>query len=104
MSLNSGLTVPGNTNWQADGKKGIYVDVDTSGAGYAHAPLYFTSIGGKSNHWAVSGSNAVYNATSDGFRIYLRWVDGSDLTPEFANQREWHIKWHGATDYMIHED
>jgi hypothetical protein len=73
MSLQSGSTVPGTTPRKQYGKSGIYVDVDTSGAGFRVTPPYFTSLGGNSNHWSTSGSNAVYNATPNGFRIYLRW-------------------------------
>lgn len=103
MSIDAGTTIPGKTNWIAYGKNGIYVDIDTSGAGFHGTPLYFPSIGGTGNQWATSGSNAVYNSSPTGFRVYIRWLDGAPLTPEFANQREWHIQWHAVSGHMIHE-
>ena len=104
MALNAGSTVPGKTNWSAYGKQGIYVDIDTSGAGFPGTPLYFASIAGDSNHWATVGASAIYNATATGFRVYIRWVDGGELDPEYANKRKWHIHWHGVSNHFIHEE
>jgi hypothetical protein len=42
----SGRTTPGATNWQAERSTTIYVDVDTSAAGFTTTPVYVTSIGG----------------------------------------------------------
>ncbi len=60
-----------------------------------------TSIGGTSSHWATVGATSVYPIpsstvpTATGFRIYIRWVDNSPLTPAQANGFGWHINWIG---------
>lgn len=96
----SGKTQPGATKWQRDTSSvgdGIYVDVDTSAAGFAQTPIYVTSIGGDSYHWGVTGASAVYKPTPTGFRVEIRWDKGfrddTSLTPELANGYKWHINW-----------
>jgi hypothetical protein len=98
LKIGSGSTPTGNTAWQpyAGGSaNGVYVDVNTSAAGFTAVPLYLTSIGGNSSHWATTGATAIYSATATGFRIYIRWADGSPLTPAQANSFLWHINWMG---------
>ncbi len=91
----SGSTVPGATNWEQDGlnKDIIYVDVNTGTAGFSSTPAYIVSLGGTSSHGETIGGGAVYNASSTGFRIYLRWAKGGILEPETANSKGWHIVW-----------
>jgi len=92
-----GRTTPGSTAWQPydGGTTGIFVDVDTSSAGFSAAPLYFTSIGGDSSHWATTGATSIYLPTATGFRVYVRWADGRPITPAEANGYQWHINWSG---------
>lgn len=93
----SGSTTPGATNWQVYNQGGIYVDVDTSAAGFTSTPVYVTSIGGNTGHWRITGGSSVYQATATGFRVYIRWDQISEteeaLTPEMANGNKWHINW-----------
>jgi len=91
----AGSTTAGDTSWVQLGGNSLYLDVDTSSAGFTETPLYFTSLGGKSSHWIAIGSNSVYKATPTGFRIYIYSGDGRPLTPEYANENEWYIKWSG---------
>jgi hypothetical protein len=97
LRIGSGRTNPGSTAWQPynAGTTGIFVDVNTSAAGFTGAPLYFTSIGGNSSHWATTGATSVYLPTATGFRIYVRWDDGGPITPAQANGFQWHINWFG---------
>ena len=91
----SGRTQPGATNWQKSNDY-VYVDVDTSAAGFAQTPVYVTSIGGDSQHYATTGASSVYSATATGFRIFIRWDKGykdTAITPEEANGYKWHINW-----------
>ncbi|MGD9212572.1 MAG: hypothetical protein PVI90_17445 [Desulfobacteraceae bacterium] len=93
----SGRTEPGTTSWVQYGDGvGIYVDVDTSAGRFTGIPVYTTSLGGNSSHWSTSGGTSVYDATATGFRIYVKRVDGNPITPEYANQRKWHINWTGV--------
>lgn len=97
----SGSTSPTQTAWKAYDNTGIEVWVDTSTAGFKSTPLYFVSIGGKAGHWAVTGSNAVYNANKNGFRVYLRWPHGGLLTPDYAKDQNWHINWFGIESKVV---
>ena len=91
----SGSTPSGTTNWQVYAANGIYLDVDTSAGGFRTTPVYVTSIGGNSSHWSTTGATSIYFATATGFRVYVRWVDYSPLTPAQANSLGWYINWIG---------
>jgi len=94
--LGAGRTAAGSTNWQPySGTAGIFVDVDTTAAGFTATPVYLTALHGNSNHWTTTGGTSVYTPTQTGFRIYVRWADGSPLTPAQANGNGWHIQWLG---------
>ena len=99
----SGSTSPTATAWKAYENNGIEVWVDTSAAKFRSTPLYFVSIGGLAGHWAVTGSNAVYNANKNGFRVYLRWPHGGLLTPDYARLKHWHINWFGIESKVVSE-
>ena len=93
----SGRTQPGATNWQK-GDDFIFVDLDTSAAGFAQTPIYITSIAGSNDHYGTTGASSVYRATATGFRVYIRWEKDYKtevLTPELANSKQWHINWIG---------
>ena len=93
----SGSTTPGFTDWQPyHDNTGIYLDVDTSVGNFTTTPMYFTSLGGNSHHWATTGVTSIYTPSPTGFRVYVRWADGSALTPEFANSLQWHVNWLGV--------
>jgi hypothetical protein len=89
-----GSTPVGNTAWQQySSGAGVFVDVDTSSAGFATTPIYITSLGGNNAHWGTTGATSIYDATPTGFRVYVRWSSGEELTPAVANQFGWHINW-----------
>jgi hypothetical protein len=89
-----GSTPVGNTAWQLyNGGEGIFVDIDTSSAGFKTTPIYITSLGGNNGHWGTTGATSIYQATPQGFRVYVRWSSGGELTPTVANQVGWHINW-----------
>jgi hypothetical protein len=87
-----GLTPVGNTAWQQYEVDSVFVDVDTSSAGFTTTPMYLTSLGGNAYHWMTTGATSIYHSTPTGFRIYVRFTGGS-ITPALANQYEWHINW-----------
>ena len=96
--MGAGRTTPKETAWRVydiGGSKGLVLDVDTSAAGFDTTPLYFTSLGGNVGHWATTGATSIYSPTKKGFRVYVRWVNGNALTPEYANLHHWHINWYG---------
>jgi hypothetical protein len=99
IKICSGSTTPGSTNWQPyTGNTGVYLDVDTSAGKFTSTPHYFVTLGGNSSHWATTGATSIYNATPTGFRVYVRWSDGSALTPAQANSSQWHINWLGVEE------
>ena len=96
IKIASGSTTPGSTNWQPyAGNTGIYLDVDTSAGKFTTTPKYITSLGGNSSHWATTGATAIYTPSPTGFRVFVRWSNGSALTPAQANSFQWHINWLG---------
>ena len=95
-----GSTPVGNTAWEqyfASGggvfEQGVVLDVDTSSAKFRTTPIYITSLGGTSHHWATTGSTSIYDPTRTGFRVYVRYSTGQPITPVVANQLGWHINW-----------
>ncbi|MDJ0841716.1 MAG: hypothetical protein QNK37_34755 [Acidobacteriota bacterium] len=99
IKIAGGKTPPGKTNWKQyqvpkkTHEDGIYVDVDTSSAKFRDTPNYVISISGTSNHWLANGCSSIYDPTNAGFRVYLHL---SDVTPEYANKREWAVNWIGV--------
>ena len=99
--IGRGSTPVGNTAWQpyssspdnVFGGEGVFVDVDTSSAGFTTTPIYITSLAGTSYHWATTGATSIYDPTPTGFRVYIRFPNGGSLTPAVANQYGWHINW-----------
>jgi hypothetical protein len=57
--------------------------------------MYLTNLGGNTSHWPTTGGTSIYNATSTGFRVHVRWADGGTLTPARANSFQWRINWFG---------
>ena len=97
IKIASGSTTPGSTNWQPySGNTGVYLDVDTSAGKFTTTPKYFTSLGGNSSHWATTGVTSIYTPSPTGFRVYVRWSNGSALTPAQANSFQWHVNWLGV--------
>jgi len=89
-----GSTPVGNTAWQQYySGEGVFVDVDTSSAGFTTTPIYITSLGGATSHWATTGATSIYAPTPKGFRVFVRWSTGGPLTPATANEFGWHINW-----------
>ena len=91
----AGSTTPGATDWKQYGSGGLYLDVDTSSAGFTETPIYITSLGGTSDHFVTTGATSIYKETPTGFRVYVRLTSGAPITPEYANYRKWHVRWMG---------
>lgn len=97
VRIRSGETPAGSTNWQPySASAGVFVDVDTSEAGFKTTPNYVASIAGRTGHWTTTGGSAIYSPTPNGFKVYVRYSDGRALTPEEANAASWRISWIGV--------
>ena len=81
-----------------DGKAGVFVDVDTSSAGFTKTPVYTSALYGNSIHWETTGASSIYNVSPTSFRVYIRFCDGRELTPESATRNGWYIQWIGVED------
>ena len=97
MLVRCGRTPMGSTNWQSNFANTIFVDVDTTSAGFdpGTVPHYVTSLGGNLKHFEALGGNAIYEPSPTKFRIYVRFPNGSSLTPADANSWNWHVVWIG---------
>ncbi len=68
----------GAPDWKPFGKDAFTLKVDTSACGYSEVPHYFTSLEGTTHSRAI-GADAIYEATSTGFRVYVK---GEGIDPE----------------------
>jgi len=94
---------PGTTNPVTGGNLGgIYVDVNTANCKFKETPQYIVSVeGGRlGGHWLLSGASSIYNATPNGFRVYLTWTDYSGhpgannpVNVQDAKKYGWFIRW-----------
>lgn len=89
-----GHTDTGGSGWSDYSTNGAVITVDTSGCGFTSAPMYFSSIGGGSAHWGVTGADAIYNPTSTSFQVYVRGTV-EPINAVYASSRQWHIQWCG---------
>ena len=96
--------VAGSTDWgqgwkqyAQDGQKTVYLEVDTSAAGFSSTPVYVISLTGSYNMYlANGGANGVYSATPNGFSVFIRRFDDYDLPVETViNEWLWGINWIG---------
>jgi hypothetical protein len=85
-----GKTDAQKTPWVQYNTGGIYVDIDTSSAGFSSTPYYFTSLGGHTNNWMAQGVTSIYLPTAKGFRIHINY---RDLTVAQATGWGWYINW-----------
>ncbi len=89
-----GATPEGKTAWQTyTGSTGVFVDVDTSLCRFSTTPIYIVNMHGSSYNWETTGGSSAYNRTATGFRVYVRFSDGRQFAPDFANSAGWHIQW-----------
>ena len=92
MKFASGSTKP--SDWKVyNNGAGMFVEVDTSDAGFTSTPRYFTSLDGRTSHWTLRGMTSIYAADKDSFRIYIRGE-----TPQKAQARGWKINWLAVGD------
>jgi hypothetical protein len=85
-----GKTDPQKTRWVQYNDGGIYVDIDTSSAGFSVTPYYFTSLSGHTNNWMAQGVTSIYSPTAKGFRVHVGY---RGLTAAQAKDWGWAISW-----------
>ena len=82
--------------WKTFGSHSVYLDVDTSEAGFSSTPHYVVTMNGMHSHWSVVGGHAIYEPTATSFRIYLLY-EVSEVTAKQAQQYDWRVNWIGST-------
>lgn len=92
-----GRTTPGRTPWRRYGHRGIYVDVDTSIAGFTSTPVYVCNLGGDGNNNFMWGASSIYHPKKSSFRVYIYNPHGY-IHPNTANRYRWHINWAATTN------
>lgn len=97
----SGRTSPGDTDWKVSAAGVIYADIDTSACDFSSAPVYFTALGGTSDHYDIDGATSIHSATATGFRVYLH---KSGITPAWADARQLHINWQASINNIDVDD
>ncbi len=89
-------TCPGNpTNWIQYSANTVYVDIDTSAAGFGSTPWYFTSLGGSLSHYLSRGATSIYSSTPTGFRVYVTYINGNITADTAKCVYTWYINWCG---------
>ncbi|MER7500733.1 hypothetical protein AB0L05_02910 [Nonomuraea pusilla] len=97
MTIASGQTEAG-VGWQYydNPTPGLYLDVDTSDAGFKTTPTYTASVGGRQFMFQLTGTSAIYMPTSTGFRVYVRWADNAPIEVADAVKYGWYVSWIGV--------
>jgi hypothetical protein len=74
--------------------------IDTSSCNFNSTPLYFTSIGGDGNHFALGGYTAIYGPTNHSFSVYVlplvAYANTAMLSDSYT--LKWVINWLGISD------
>jgi hypothetical protein len=96
IKIVAGSTPVGSSNWKQYSNNMLYLDVDTSAAGFQNTPAYTTSLAGQSGNWWVTGGSSPYSTSPTGFRVYVGFIDGRSVSPQQANASAWHINWTAA--------
>ncbi len=96
LRIVAGNTTPGATAWQSYQGYALYLDVDTTNAGFKTTPVYTVSLTGDSMIFWATGGSAPYSTSPTGFRLYIRLIDGTPISPTQANTYNWHINWMAA--------
>lgn len=95
MQICTGKTAEGSTDWMPYGANatGVFVDINTAECGFDALPIYIVNMHGNSENWETTGGSSAYLRTASGFRVYVRYWNGSPITPDESNQKGWHIQW-----------
>ena len=74
--------------------------VDTRNCSFDSTPLYFTSMGGLSNHFALGGYTAIYNAKNNTFAVYVLplYTYANTLMLSDSQTYQWNLNWLGILD------
>ena len=95
LKVCAGTTGRDSTNWSNYHTNGLVLDVNIGDCGFVKVPTITTSIEGKGYHWRATGTSAVYNASAQGFRMYLEGgkEDGHNPKNGKAEEWKWNVEW-----------
>ena len=66
------------SNWETY-SDGVVINITYPQLNLTKTPLVFTSLHGTSSIWTVTGATSIYNATKDGFAVYLKGISKDNL-------------------------
>ncbi|RJL35952.1 DUF11 domain-containing protein [Bailinhaonella thermotolerans] len=89
----SGRTEPGK-GWRWYSDKTVFIDVDTTDAGFTATPVYLTSLDAGQS-WVPNGFTQVSGAAPTGFRLYFWRADGAPFSPADAERLNLQVNWIG---------
>ncbi len=71
--------------------------VDTSNCSFDSTPMYFTSMGGNSNHYALGGYTAIYYAKNNTFTVFVLPLItyANTLMLSDSQTDQWNLNWFG---------
>lgn len=87
----SGRACGEDLDWNRYKQKDMYVEVNTTSAGFSETPIYTASVEG-SGSWTTMGPHAIYSASPTSFRVYMFNHAGSDML-KYAVDKKWCITW-----------
>ena len=93
LRICTGKTAPGNTNWQSYGTEGLVLWVNISNCDFELTPFLVSALHGSTSHWGTTGGSNVYDVSPSSFAVYVRYSSGGALTPQNANDMNWHLHW-----------
>lgn len=90
-----GRTAPATTAWNYidETQTGLYTDIDITSAGFNSTPFYFVNVHGNGGNWALTGVSTAYDINATGFRVYVRFHDGTAMDITHAQNKQWHVHW-----------
>lgn len=93
-NIRFGSTPEGNTDWKLynNAAGGVYVEIDTSAAGFKETPIYLVNLAGQTSHWTTKGGSSVYSPSPTNFRVYIQQ---ENITAVQANEWGWVVNWVG---------
>ena len=85
------------TRWsRTERDDSIRMVIDTSNCRFDNTPLYFSSIVGGVGHYLLTGINAIYDPSNNGFTINVRSIDGATADTLMSRSAQWRLQWFGV--------
>ncbi|CAF2064232.1 unnamed protein product [Rotaria magnacalcarata] len=83
--------------WNVYDTNTIMMNIDTTNCSLSEVPVYFTSMGGLNQIYALQSYDAIYSPTIDSFGVLARSILGwnSSTMLSYAQSYAWDLNWLG---------